>query len=94
MKNINFEKKLTKRERDLEIARDTGYRQARADFYRKLAEANQTRELELLKARTECMHAAAEVAVTFSKVMYNLNMIINEKLSFNQAQQVTREMRG
>lgn len=43
----------------------------------------QQMEKDHLEAKTELLKAAAEVAQTFAKVMYNINMLVNDKTPFN-----------
>jgi len=73
-----------------ERGRMDGLREGRIEGEKKAIELE---NIKVMQARTELLKAAAEVAVTFSKVMYNINMIANGKLPFNQPTEVEREMR-
>jgi F0F1-type ATP synthase membrane subunit b/b' len=88
-------KKISRRSNEYIEARikDAEERAFADGLNRGLKENSERLSIERDKAKTELLKAAAELAVTFSKMMYNINMMVNDKLPFNQSQTINHEMR-
>jgi hypothetical protein len=95
MKITHHSDKVNKRSRayheaQVSNAYEAGRMEGATSMKKSMAEDLNIRKTQ---ANTALLHAAAEVAVCFSKVMYNINMLVNETRPFNQPSPVAREMR-